>query len=100
MLSHAFVERLFGLPGIKVCALLNTLDCINNFVKFVSGSYILGINQFLSQRIVGAEMNWDDIFEKILLNFSDTSTTYGMTMLWGLFLSSTCVVGVVPGVLS
>uniref|UniRef100_A0A3Q3VMB2 BTB domain-containing protein n=1 Tax=Mola mola TaxID=94237 RepID=A0A3Q3VMB2_MOLML len=37
VLSHAFVERLFGLPDIKICALLTALDCINNIVKFVCG---------------------------------------------------------------
>ena len=78
MLTHAFVVRLFGLPNKKVCALLSALDCIINIVKFVSGSFVLGVNQFLSQSVAGSEMNWD---VWILLNFFDTPASYGMTML-------------------
>ena len=59
MLSHAFVERLFDLPDIEVCALHTALDCINSIVKFVSGSAVLGLNQFLSQSVAGSEVNWD-----------------------------------------
>ena len=64
MLSHVFVERLFCLPDIKVCALLTSLDCMNNIVKFVSGSFDLGVNQFLSQSVAGSEVNWDVIFRE------------------------------------
>ena len=90
MLTHAFVVRLFGLPNKKVCALLSALDCIINIVKFVSGSFVLGVNQFLSQscRVFTGMLCLD----KILLNFSETPATYGMTMLWHLFLSSSCIV--------
>ena len=44
VLSHVFVEKLFGLPDIKVCALFTALDCINNIDKRVSRSFGLGMN--------------------------------------------------------
>ena len=57
--SHMFVERLFALPNIKVCAFLTALDCIDNIVEFVSGSFVLQVNQFLSHSFGGSEVNWD-----------------------------------------
>ena len=57
MLSHAVVERLFGFPDKNICALLTALDCINNVVEFVSGSFALRVNQFLSQGVEGSEIN-------------------------------------------
>ena len=46
-------------PIIKVCALLTALACIHNTVKFLSGSFILEVIQFLSQCFAGSEVNWD-----------------------------------------
>ena len=46
-------------PDIKVCALLTALDYINNIVKFVSGSFVFRMNQFLFQSVTGSEVNWD-----------------------------------------
>ena len=54
----------FGLPDIKVCALLTALDCINNIVKFVSGSFVLRVNQLLSQSVDGSDAKWDVALEE------------------------------------
>ena len=59
MLSHTFVERLFVLPDIKVCPFLTALDCINNIVEFVSGSFVLRVNEFLSQSVRASEVKWN-----------------------------------------
>ena len=54
MLSHASMERFFGLPDKKVYALLTALVCIKHIVNFV-----FGVNQFLSQSVTGSQVNWD-----------------------------------------
>ena len=51
------MERLFGLPDIKLCTFFTALDCINNIVPFVFGSFVLRVNQFLSQSGAGSEGN-------------------------------------------
>ena len=58
------MERLFGLPSVKIFALLTAMDCINSIVKFVPWDFVLGVSQFLFQYVEGSEANWDVILRE------------------------------------
>ena len=57
------MEKLFGLPDAKICA-LTELDCINNIANLVSGSSFPKVNQFLSQGFAGSEVNLNVMFRE------------------------------------
>ena len=65
-----------GGAGLRIRALFTALDCINNIVKFVSGSFDLGMNQFLCQSVARSKVNWDVPIRENSLNFCDTPATY------------------------
>ena len=58
ILRPLYAERLFGLPDIKACTFLTALDCMYNIVQFVSGTFVLWVNQFLPHCVMGSEVNW------------------------------------------
>ena len=48
MFCHVSVEELFGLPYIKVRALVCALNGIHNITELMPGYLVLGVDQFLS----------------------------------------------------
>ena len=99
MLSHGFVEMWFGLPDVKVCALLSAMDCINNIIKFVSGSFVLRVNLFLSQSVAGSEMNWNIMLKANSSEFLQPCHIGNDKTLAFHPLLFLCCLGVVPGAL-
>ena len=53
--SPAFVGLLCGSTGVKVSS---SLDCVSNTAQFLSGCFVLEVNQFLSGADVGLGPKW------------------------------------------
>ena len=75
MLCYLFIERLFCLPDVQICAVLTVLNSINYITLFMPGCFILRVEMFLPRPVGRFEMNWDMMLVKILLSLVVLSVT-------------------------
>ena len=81
MLCHALVKLLFRLSYIEVCILFAALHCIHNTTQFVFVVFFFfGWTSFCLRMFLSFKCTGMSCLEKILLSFSETADTYGITV--------------------